>query len=202
LKDIDFFLNNAAAYISSKLPRKKPKTNFNVLVITGVDFPLDPAALIGLPQEQVYIIRSVAGLIPPANSESDLSVMAALEYGVKIRKTRHIIQMAHNDCNIINALLNPHSSDVSTILNSNFLPRWLMLTSSLICGSMEDENLGSRRGQCAEELLRIGFENLMTYPWILDPVWSGKIGLHGWHINEEMRGLSVFSPKTDEFRAI
>jgi len=202
VQNIDDWLKNASAGVAGGLSPGTPNSGPATIIITAADLPVDPSTLIGASPESLYVIRTAAGLVPPASGQTDLSVAAALEYGIRVRKARHIIQIAHNDCGILKSLVDPDASGTAALLQCQFLPQWVALASSSISGTIQGTDETTRAQQCAEELLRVGFENLMTYPWILDPVWNGQLGLHGWYIDRHAKRLRVFSPETDSFREV
>jgi carbonic anhydrase len=69
------------------------------------------------------------------------------------------------------------------------------LTRALHAKMSEDE----RARVCSQELVRVSFENLMTYSWILDGVFDSRLQLHGWYIDTQNRALSCFDPASDSF---
>jgi len=51
----------------------------------------------------------------------------------------------------------------------------------------------------AEEMVRGSLENLMSYPWIVEGVMAGIVGLHGWYFDDDARTLARLDPETDDF---
>ena len=47
--------------------------------------------------------------------------------------------------------------------------------------------------------MRVSFENLMTYQWVLDPVFDGRLTLHGWYCDASNGVFARFNPGTDAF---
>ena len=71
---------------------QKPKS----LVIACCDSRVDPAILLGGKPGDLFVVRSIAALIPPVGLSSPRdAVMSALEYGVKHLDVDHLIVMGH-----------------------------------------------------------------------------------------------------------
>ena len=84
----------------------------------------------------------------------------------------------------------------------DFLPKFLNLAGQAISGSILSHQQEERKRYLIEELLRVGFENLMTYPWILDRVWANQLELHGGYIDTQTDTFRIFSPLTDKFEVV
>ena len=156
----------------------------------------------GNPYEAIFEIRTIAGLVTPAQGPSDLSIGASLEYGVRILNAKHIFQITYTDSSFINSLLKPQQSDSKVLTLGDFLPKFLNLAGGAISGSLMSHQQEDRKRYLIEELLRVGFENLMTYPWILDRVWTNQLELHGGYIDTQTDSFRIFSPLTDKFEDV
>lgn len=189
-----------AAQSSKPDSDKASKNQPAVAIIMAADFPVDPSVLTGIDPGALYVIRTAAGLVPPAAGEgADLSVGAALEYAVRILKVDHIIQIAHAECGLVRGLTDVDAPGTATMMQGDFLPAWINLAAASISGALRSTDEDARVRRCGEELLRVGFENLMTYQWILDRVWAGDMGLHGWYFDGVGGTVSRFDPATDRF---
>ncbi len=180
------------------------KTNQNKIVsllIAPSDLPSNNLDCSN-PSEAIYEIRTMAGLVTPAQGPSDLSIGASLEYGVRILNAKHIFQITHTDSSFINSLLNRQHSDSKVMTLGDFLPKFLNLAGQAISGSLLSNQQEDRKRNLTEELLRVGFENLMTYPWILDRVWANQLELHGGYVDVQTDTFRIFSPLTDKFEDV
>ena len=154
------------------------------------------------PYAALYEIRTIAGLVTPAQGPSDLSIGASLEYGIRILNAKHIFQITHTDCAFVKGLLDPQHSDSKLLTIGDFLPKFLNLAGKAISGSLLSHQHEDRKRYLTEELLRVGIENLMTYPWILDRVWANQLELHGGYIDTQTDTFRIFSPITDKFEDV
>jgi len=197
---------------ATKGTRHKPTTNVKnninetitkpaAIFIAASDFSIDPHDLTGTRPGTFYIIRNAAGIVTPGEGkDADLSIGATLEFAVKIYKVRHIIVMASPGCGLLSCLLDEEAKDINSLVDGQYLPSWINLTASAI-SRVANGNLTNkeRKRICSQELTKISFENLMTYPWILDGLYDGSITLHGWYYDAANGQFSWFDPANDGF---
>ena len=169
--------------------------------VAAADFAIDPHHLTGAKPGTFYVIRNCGGLVTPGGGDGmDLSIGASLEFAVQVYAVQHIIVMTSPHCGLLNCLLNEDADGVAAIVGGHYLPNWAQLTASAINRVASKKIPTEDRIRIfSQELIRISFENLMTYPWILDNVFSGSIALHGWYCDEVEGVFSWFDPATDEF---
>lgn len=171
-------------------------------LIAAADFPIDPVMLTGAAPGEIYDIRTVAGLVPPsAGEERDRSVGAALESAVRVHDVRHIILLAHPDCGLVRSLIDADGPGAAVVTQGQFLPSWTSLVAPSLSRALTARNLSDddRARLCCQEIMRVSFENLMTYQWILDPVFDGRLTLHGWYCDARNGEFARFDPAKDEF---
>ncbi len=190
---------------SGKPPNKATKTarreKPTAAIITAADFPVDPHLLTDAEPGSFYEIRNIAGLVPPgAGDGMDFSVGATLEFAIQILGVQHVIVMVSPNCGLLNCLLNEDADGIAAIVDGQYLPNWTQLTASAI-NRVGSANIPAEQRMriCSQELTRISFENLMTYPWILDRVFNGSLALHGWYYDDVSGVFSWFDPAADEF---
>lgn len=157
--------------------------------------------LTGAAAGEIYDIRTVAGLVPPsAGEEVDRTVGAALEFAVVVYDVPHIVLLSHPGCGLVRSLLDQDAPGALAISQGQFLPSWTAMAASSIARVLNaDISNDARTRLCCEELLRVSFENLMTYQWVLDRVFDGKLQLHGWYCDPANGTFASFDPGTDSF---
>ncbi len=182
-------------------PLKESTQNPVALFIAAADYSIDPHALSGAPQGTFYIIKNVAGVITPSEGNgTDLSIGAALEFGVRVYEIKHIILMTSPHCGLLNCLLNEDVENISPLIDGKYLPQWIKIIASAINRvASQDLSNDERKRLCSQELTKISFENLMTYPWILDKLYEGELNLHGWYHDIYNQEFACFDPTTDSF---
>ena len=198
MPNLNTSLNTVANELSDFIFCKTTQNKIASVLIAPSDFPsknLDFANQSGA----IYQIRTIGGLVTPAQGLSDLSIGATLEYGIRILNAKHIFQISHTDCAFIKGLIDPQNPDSKLLALGDFLPKLLTHAGNAISGSLLSLQKEGGKRYLVEELLRVGFENLMTYPWIVDKVWGNQLELHGCYIDNHTDTLKIFSPITDEF---
>ena len=171
------------------------------VMVSAADFAIDPHYLTGANPGTFYVLRNAGGLVPPGGGDGiDLATGASLEFAVQIHAVQHIVVMTSPHCGLLNCLLNEDADGIAAIVSGQYLPNWTQLAGSAINRVANKKIPAEDRIRIfSQELIRTSFENLMTYPWILDRVFSGSISLHGWYCDEVEGVFSCFDPGTDEF---
>lgn len=116
------------------------------LVIACCDSRVDPAILLGGKPGDLFVVRSIAALIPPVGLSSPRdAVMSALEYGVKHLDVDHLIVMGHSACGGIHAAL------FTQVFEGKIDPALLagILTALKIKGETPEEIEGAARAMVA-----------------------------------------------------
>lgn len=171
------------------------------VIVAPADFPIDPHRLCGVAPGTFYVIRVAGGLVPPASGNgADQGIAAALEYAVRIAAVAHVILITHPDCGMLRCLLDEEAPRAGFMLEGDFLPAWTGLIAPAIArASRADISLADRQRFCAQEMIRVSIEHLMTYSWILDAAYSGRLGLHGWYCDPTGGTFACFDPANDRF---
>lgn len=146
------------------------------MVIACSDSRVDPATVFGAGPGQLFMVRSVAGLIPPYHPDmGQHGTSAALEYGVRVLKVKRIVLLGHAQCGGVRAMLDgPQEA-------TDFVPQWIEIAQPALRSARAakpDEDILAR---CEIEVLKLSLANLFSFPWIGDAVKAGKLELGGFH---------------------
>ena len=99
---------------------QSPKT----MIIGCSDSRVDPALLTNSAPGDIFMVRNVANLVPPFESDGGQhGVSAALEFAVTILEVEHIIVLGHSQCGGINALMNGNCE----ARGGSFISRWMSI---------------------------------------------------------------------------
>ena len=171
------------------------------MVVVPADMAIDPHLLCGAAPGTFYVIRVPGGLVPPsAGDSSDRSIAAALEFAVRVAAVDCIIVMTHPECGMLRCLLDEEAPRAGLMLEGQFLPGWTrMIAPAVARAARADISPADRKRFCAQEMIRVSVENLMTYPFVLDGAYSGRLGIHGWYCDAASRTLACFDPASDRF---
>lgn len=176
---------------------QSPKT----LVIACCDSRADPAILMGCRPGDLFVVRSIAALVPGAEEASDPdAVLAAVEYGVKHLDVDHIIVMGHSNCGGIHGALFPHK-----IADEKWISRWVSLASPVAEEIRREEpgagcELLARRTEEGAVLLSI--ENLLSYAWLRERVEAGTLSLHALYYDMKAKTMNIWNAEREDFEAI
>lgn len=148
------------------------------MVLACSDSRVDPAMIFDARPGEMFIIRNVANLVPPwAPDGACHGTSAALEFGVRALEVRDLIVLGHGLCGGVQALLEGVPPPLG-----EFVAPWIGLAARarsrvLRCEPAERQ----REGEYAT--VHVSLENLMTFPWIAEPVAAGRLTLHGAHFD-------------------
>src|SRR5689334_66073 len=95
-----------------------------IMVVACCDSRVDPALILQCNPGDLFVVRNVANIVPPyEKDEMHHGTSAALEFGVRILKVKHLILLAHSQCGGIQALL-----DKNNHINKNdFITNWVSI---------------------------------------------------------------------------
>lgn len=165
-----------------------------VMVVACSDSRVDPAILLGSEPGELFVIRNVANLIPPYQPDGKLhGTSAALEFGIRDLKVKHLIVLGHSGCGGIQALRRCCMGD--PLREREFIGPWVSL-GMRACEVVPSDPDGSKTEQAAIE---ISLENIATFPWVADGVAKGTLSVHGWWFDLQKGALWGYDAKTKKF---
>ena len=59
-----------------------------------------------------------------------------------------------------------------------------------------------RQHACEKAAVLVSLENLLTFPWVFEPVMRGEMHLHGWYFDLERGELLSYLPETGSFEPL
>lgn len=189
LKEKEFF--EALAHSQS------PKT----MVIACCDSRTDPAIVLGCKPGDLFVVRSVAAIVPPPEKAGEYdAVMAAVEYGVKHLNVENIVVMGHSNCGGIAGLFKPQ-----TLKDERYINRWVSLACPAVHKIDEenpDESKAEKARLCEEATVLLSIENLLSYHWVEEAVQAGTLTLHALYYDMHKGLLSVWNGDSENFEPI
>lgn len=160
-----------------------------VLIVGCCDSRVDPALIFDCAPGDLFVIRNVANLVPPAEGRAGHhGTTAALEYGVRNLCVEHIVVLGHAQCGGIATLLNTAGATDP----ESFIDDWMKLAEAARVGVTEeliDATDAQRQRECEKRAILVSLQNLRTFPWITQRVEAGKLTLHGWYFDIEQGQL-------------
>ena len=170
-----------------------------VMIVACCDSRVDPAIVLGSAPGDLFVIRNVANLVPPADNHAGYhGTTAALEYGVRFLHVKHIIVFGHARCGGIQALM----QRVATDDPDSFISDWMELAAparEAVEHELPDALPEIRARACEQKAIGVSLQNLMTFPWVQERVQSGQLALHGWYFDIEQGQLLQYDKTTQLF---
>jgi len=173
----------------------------STLVVGCCDSRVDPALILDCAPGDLFVIRNVANLVPPAENQGHYhGTSAALEFGVRNLAVQHIIVLGHAQCGGIHALL-----EGGVAKDDSFIAEWMRIADAAR-EQIEQELAGAssevRHRACEQQAILVSLNNLMTFPWIRERVEQGRLTLHGWYFDIERGELLGYNTTTRQFETL
>ena len=170
-----------------------------VLAIACCDSRVDPAIVTSCNPGELFVIRNVANLVPPFNTDPrHHGTSAALEFGVIGLEVTDIIIFGHSNCGGIQALLNPENKKIG----SDFISSWMNIAKPAKEKTLKlypHHTIKEQRHYCEKESLLVSMNNLTTFPWIKERVLKNKLSTHTWYYNLLCGTIEAYQSSTNKF---
>ena len=167
----DIWPAERARYEALSTRGQKPQT----LVVSCSDSRVDPPTVFGAAPGELFVIRNVAGLVPPYSPDGGChGTSAALEFGVRVLKVARIVVLGHAQCGGVQAMVQgapPEASD--------FVAPWMDVASAALRDAPAHVHGDALLSLCELAVVRLSLTNLLTFPWIAGPVRAGDLILQG-----------------------
>jgi carbonic anhydrase len=158
------------------------KQNADTLFISCADSRVVPDLLASTHPGELFTMRNVGNLIPPATDEGastgDVSEASAIEYAVLALKVANVVVCGHSECGAMKAMVTPDPK-----LKAPNLERWLHHASTALFRLQHEGPLDSAlkpHDQLSQLNVLVQLEHLMTYPIVRQRVAVGELALSGW----------------------
>lgn len=191
------FLPRYAALFRQLAPGQSPHTLF----ITCADSRIQPSLITSTDPGELFLIRNVGNIVPPASAGYPGSTGAAVEYAVGVLGVAQIVVCAHSGCGAIAALLEP--GRIAESLPA--LRRWAGATNAAeLCRVLPSD-------APADEIARLNarrqLDSLRGYEVVQRRADEGLLRLHAWFFDissgeieewdaEQVRWITVASRST------
>jgi carbonic anhydrase len=147
----------------------------HTLVVACSDSRVDPQTVFGAGPGELFVVRNVAGLVPPFQPDAHYhGTSAALEYGVRVLKVARVVVLGHVQCGGVSAMVEGAPKEAR-----DFVEPWVAMAEPVLRGLPPGLDPAEAMDRCELGVVRLTLENLMTFPWIADAVEAGRLSLHG-----------------------
>jgi carbonic anhydrase len=150
---------------------QRPET----LIVACSDSRVDPQTVFGAGPGELFVVRNVAGLVPPYAPDAHAhGSSAALEYGVRVLKVARIVVLGHAQCGGVQAMVEGAPAEAR-----DFVEPWMAIAKSVLAPVPDRVAGDDVLSHYETEIVRLSLANLLTFPWIADAVAAGNLSLHG-----------------------
>lgn len=156
---------------------QRPQT----LVVACSDSRVDPQTVFGAAPGELFVVRNVAGLVPPYQPDAGYhGTSAALEFGVRVLGVSQVVVLGHAQCGGVAALAQGAPEGAQ-----DFVVPWMGIAASVRRLDATAGEGGDRLVHYEREVVRLSLANLMTFPWIAEAVAEGRLMLAGFRFGIE-----------------
>jgi carbonic anhydrase len=175
-----------------------------VMVVACSDSRVDPSTIFDASPGEMFVVRNVANLVPPFElGKGRHGVSAALEFAVTQLEVPEVVVMGHGQCGGCRAALLQNFKDARPG-EGGFISRWISMLDEARAeviathGDLHDDDALRAMEHAA---VRVGLENLRTFPCIQQREAEGSIRLHGAWFALDDGVLHVLDQESGEFHA-
>jgi carbonic anhydrase len=145
------------------------------LVVACSDSRVDPQTVFGAGPGEMFIVRNVAGLVPPYQPDGAYhGTSAALEYGVRVLKVSRLIVLGHAQCGGVKAMVEGAPAEAR-----DFVQSWMEIARPALRPLPKGMASADVVAHYEDEVVRLSLANCLTFPWIAQAVSEGRLELAG-----------------------
>jgi carbonic anhydrase len=201
-------LDGYLAFTSQRLPTEQSRyrelaergQSPEVMVIGCCDSRVSPEVIFDAGPGELFVVRNVANLVPVYAPDGGAhGVSAALEYAVRVLRIKHIVVLGHAQCGGIRAFIDK----MAPLTPGDFIGRWMSMfvKPGEQVSQRDHETMQDFTTRIEKAAVFRSLENLMTFPFVQEPVGRGELKLHGAYFGVAEGALSVLDPVAKEFRS-
>jgi carbonic anhydrase len=165
------------AQLFARLARRRQQPT--TAIVACSDARIDPQTIFDAEPGALFVIRNVAGLVPPYAPDGGChGTSAALEYAVKILNVRRIVVLGHANCDGIHAMVHGPLRNAQ-----DFLGAWMDIAEPVMWPMPEPADGEAFEAAIENGVLQLSLDNLRTFPWISEGEKSGRLSLSAWRFN-------------------
>ncbi len=168
------------------------------LVIACSDSRVDPATIFDASPGELFVVRNVAGIVPPCEADSGhRGTSAALAFAVVQLEVARVVVLGHAQCGGVAAAL-----DGKLASGVPFLSHWIELLEPALAHSAHIADPHARHEAMERDCVRLSLDNLMTFPFVRARVEAGRLALYGARFGIADGRLEVLDGTSGAFAAV
>ena len=180
------------------------KQSPDAMLVMCSDSRLLPDVMASADPGEVFVMRNVGNLVPPAtdsgDSTGDLSEASAIEYSVLVLKVRHIIVCGHSQCGAMKAAL-----ESKPMLDKPNLAKWLHHATPAVFRLSQEGPLDPSLSPCdqlSQLNVLVQLEHLASYPIVRQRLADGSLHLAGCWFDIAKGEMFAYQRETRRFETI
>jgi len=171
-------------------------------IVACADSRVSPNMLFGTRPGELFVVRNVANLFPPAGLGIGKATVAGIEFAVVGLGVRQIIVLGHSHCGGIRALIEGREHTAGHL---PYVTEWVSIFEPV--RRQAEACPGHATGPDAARFLekaaiRASLANLRTYDWIGERLAAGTLRLHGWYFDLAAGSLSALDGRAGTFMTL
>lgn len=174
-----------------------------VLLVGCSDSRVDPITIFGAEPGDLFIVRNVANIVPPYETEGAFhGVSAALEFGIMHLEIEHVVVLGHAGCGGIKAMMDPETEFRSDMV---FISDWVKMMSDdrdAVLAEMPHASMGDKLEALELRAINSSINNLRGFPFVKSKEDAGELALHGAYFDVSSGSLFALDTKTNQFNKI
>jgi len=168
------------------------------LVIACSDSRADPATIFDAAPGELFVVRNVAGIVPPYETDSGYhGTSAALAFAVVTLGVKQILVLGHAQCGGIAAAIDGRLTE-----GVPFLGNWIALLEPVRAHSAHVHDPAARHVAMERDCVKLSLDNLMSFPFVAERVKDGRLRLNGARFGIADGRLEVLDRTSGEFIAV
>lgn len=173
------------------------------IIIACCDSRADPATIFDADPGEIFVVRNVANLVPPFESDGGRhGVSAALEFAVTQLKVREIVVMGHEHCGGIQAALTGCFRDAPAG-EGGFVASWMQQIDGPATEIAQKYGTGEDAARVLEEVgIRQSLANLRSFPFVAEREAKGEVTILGCHFSIGEGQLYLLDEAEDSFHPV
>ena len=173
------------------------------VIIACCDSRADPATIFDADPGDIFVVRNVANLVPPLNSNGGRDgVSAAIEFGVTQLNTPEIVVMGHEKCGGISAVLTGRFRDARAG-EGGLIDRWMGQIDESAQAIAHEHGTSPEAHRLLEEAaIRQSMANLRTFPFVMEREQNRSLVVLGCHFSIREGELWVLDEAEGRFRPV
>lgn len=165
----------------------------HTLFITCADSRVAPELMTGSQPGDLFVVRNIGALVPPAAAEDRNDEGAAIEYAVRVLGVRNIVVCGHSRCGAMKAL---KTGEVPSDLHA--LRCWSTTARPLIA----DPTAHAELDALTRATSRLQVAHVESYPVVRDAMARGELTVTAWFYDVEQGEVLAWNDAEDAYQAL